>query len=344
MMNKVELKILMNAIHQIKDPREENIFSYFMGFSEEEVGESIGETRNGPFMKSRYQIAQRYEDTKQTYELGYKNRNYGSYTGFIELIKTYLSKTYPIDKYNDWIEQIDHYAFIKELNWTDGFYMLLKEIYEKGNFSRIPIAPIKTISFTEVTPKGEEVKELIIKEKTKIKVGDIIKLGDLIGDAYLQTKYYDMSIRNPSWELFRPSDKDFKFIKFFNEDKRHNHMPITYGKVWRIFSGLANTVLSIKKRNKKYFIYTEIFEIDVVGAMKRKEMLLSRKKELPRNACDINENIKIRFEYYRMGLTTAEEFLLDFPFYDFSDFRKDWQIYRGRFMVGIGRRWTAIRI
>ena len=342
-MNKSELHILIKSLQQLQAPREESIFAYFMGFSEEELGKIMGETRNGSVMNARYQVTQIHKDTAQAFELGYQNKNNGTYDEFIKLVKNYLSQTYAIENYfNSWVEQVDHYAFLKTLDWVAGFFLLLEEIYQNIEFFTFTERKEKVISFTEISQEKEEILDSLTIKHTTINVGDIIELTDLIGTDYQQTKYYDMSIRNPSWELFYPSEKDFKFIKFFHEDKKQQLGPITYERVWRLFSGWKNTVLAIKKRKDQYFLYTEIFEIEVEGAIKEKEFLLSNDKTLPSNALDINEHIRTYFEYYRLALISPKEFLSGFPFTYFFCFRKDWQRYRRHFMVGIGRNWTPV--
>ena len=295
--------------------------------------------------RSVFILAERNEPNLLSYWSGYfENRN-DEEKKLIKLIGTFLKRKYNIEKkLTTWIEQIDHYSFIKEIEWFDGFYKLLSEI-EKNEFEEITkVEEEKSFNFIKVESKCEFLNKIASKGGIEIKKGDVLRLSDKIGIDYKKTKHFNVSIKNPSWELFYPSEKDYKFIRFMHTAEDSKLGKVTYGNVWRVFSNFPTTVQSIEKRNGIDYINTEMFEIEFQNALNAKEFSISSEQNVPNNFSDLIEDLNSSIEYLREGLLTEDEFnLSQFTSSNLLRFNFGWQNYRRHFASNIGRHWCELK-
>ena len=222
-----------------------------------------------------------------------------NFRGF-RLMGKYLKQKYGIEKQiNSWMDQIDHYAFIKETNFVAGFYELIKEIKQDGVKILIEYNDCNSRDKKNVIKRNplKSVNSILLDSGNSIKTGDQIELVDKIGENYKRNKYYDANIKNPSWELFYRSDDDFKKIRFYTIKNSNYYI---YDQVYRIFSGLKDEVIRIGTRNGIYYAYTNILEIEINQNQETEDFKLLKTNTLI-DEHDI-DSLKFMFENYQLGL------------------------------------------
>ncbi|WP_299432844.1 hypothetical protein [uncultured Aquimarina sp.] len=250
-------------------------------------------------------------------------------------ISRYLSQKYQINiEYTTLLEQIDHYAYNANKDILRGFCILLREIYDCKD-------EIKQQKGFEYRDDLKNKKEPIIKKPIIdggiIKVGDIIKLGNTIKEDYKHSKFYNASLRNPSWDLFYPSFKDYKHLSFYFPEK--NEMQLTYfGQVRRIFS---NSVVKIKHlflEDEKLIAYTNLFRIEVEKALEQREIEIIKSDYTEIDLTFLKDKVR----NYTIGITeymTLSELIGKWCFDNIPLFNKIWHNYT-RDMNG---NWCQIR-
>lgn len=257
--------------------------------------------------------------------------------GLTDYLKLYLCHNYQIDmNHNTWEQQVDHYAYIKKSDWFDGFYILLEEILENKQELKPPTGE----SLPEPTPHkptGNPAELVHLSDGYTLKLGDFIQLNDLIGNDYKQTKFYDASLRNPSWNLFYPSDKDFKHIYFYLPEDNEMDVSI-FGRVRRLFSHTIDKIKSIRIHDNKIIAYTDNFKIDVDEALKQKEFIILNHQNANIKPTNLS-SLKERFLHYTMGLMTLDELFDNCTFLSLSIRDKSWR----RYERSMSRRWYEIK-
>jgi len=254
-----------------------------------------------------------------------------------DYLSLYLYYNYHIDmNYNNWQEQIDHYAYIKKNNWFDSFYLLLNEILE--NKQNLGVPKTKSTYKPEPHTLAEKQQDVVnLPNGLVLKVGDFIQLNDKIGEGYKQTKFYDASLRNPSWDLFYPSEKDFKHIYFYLPEENEMGVSI-FGRVRRIFSNSIAKIKSIRINNHEIIAYTDGFKIDVVKAIEQEEFKILNAWTDNITLVDLS-SLKEQFFNYTMGLTLSlTEEINKWCFYNLHDLNKEWHKYR----FSMGRQWDKV--
>lgn len=222
-------------------------------------------------------------------EGGEKNRE------IIKLIQYFLKEKYGIDDVlNLWEDQVNHFLYIKNLSWSDGFPILLNEI-KAANFFEI-----EEIDYFDQGSKIEMGIPIEKIEKYNIEIGSIVKLGNKLGDIYKDTKLYNGRIQNPNWELFYPSIDDFKNIVFFSKQKE-DEAPVIWKEVPRIFSDLTVEIIDIRKYREKVFLYTELFRIDFDKALKGEEIIINENITYRKKDKSLIDNLSETIFLYRIG-------------------------------------------
>lgn len=254
---------------------------------------------------------------------------------FIDYISLYLNQYHQINiEFNTWIEQIDHYAYNLDLNWFDAFFNLLGEILEH----QYELTPNKKgITYDPILQElSEQLIEIVeLNNGLVLKLGDFIQLGDKIGMDYKQTKFYDAALRNPSWDLFYPSDKDFKHIDFYLPEENEIEVSV-FGKVRRIFSHSISQIKYMGVQNNKIMVYTDNFIIDANEAIQKGEFQVLNVQQInPTDLSGLTEHLL----NYRMGLMMSEELLSGWTFLDLSIQGKDWR----RYFRSINGDWNKIK-
>lgn len=257
----------------------------------------------------------------------------------INYLGLYLYHHHQIDMtYNDWKEQIDHYSYIKGLDWFDGFYTLLDEVLEnKGELASHTKIP--TYEPESHIPVGEQKEVVYLANNSTLKVGDFIQLGDKIGEDYKQTKFYDASLRNPSWDLFYPSEKDFKHIYFYLPEENEMGVSI-FGRVRGLLSNSIAQIEEIRVNNDKIIAYTDSFKIDAKEAFQQGEFKTLNNQNNDIILTDLSD-LKEKFLGYTMGfLLSLTEEINKWCFYSLHELKKDWHIYR----FSMGRQWDRQKL
>ncbi len=189
-------------------------------------------------------------------------------------IRAYLWEHYKINpELNSWVEQVDHYAFDMGLNWERGFFHLLGSIIDSPLDVSSEIAKVGQISHIEKAGIiDRDTKSIQLPSGRVVTVGDYIRLNDKVGDSYKQTKFFDASLRNPSWELIYASDKDFNFANFYFIDDYDNIF--VFDKVRALLDNTISKIEYISVQDGVTFVYTNLFRIDVENALTFNEITL----------------------------------------------------------------------
>lgn len=254
----------------------------------------------------------------------------------------YLWQYFGIDHVkNTWLQQVDHYAFEQGLNWERGFIHLIASIIENAHISydisgeiisRTPELENKPLYIYKGVeePVTEDIdnscKSIQLKNGSTLNVGDVIQLSDKIGEDYKKTKFYDKSLRNPSWELFYPSEKDFEYTSFYYEGNE-NTKPFNFGSVRRLFSNSTSIIKYISIQYEVIFVYTNLFKVEIEKALEMQEVkILDKNKELV-NITDFSNFItEIRNNQYKHSSMLKMLELIDHWCFDsFSSLKKEWQ-------------------
>jgi len=292
-----------------------------------------------------YGIIKRDESHLKTFLNGLQHNN-----NFIEVQKkigTYLKEEHGIEfRASLFEESIDAYAEIKGLNWFDAFFNLLQEIRK----SKKQLYVLKTKEqnpFIEIA-LGAKLSEVIVRNQT-IKVGSIVRLADKIGEDYKMMKHYNVHLKNPSWDLFFPSDKDFKHVLFYHgpmfPGQKGIHpdfkLHVTYGKARRIYSGSTFKVLEIRPANDTVYVITTSFIIDIKQALLDKDVeILNDNSKLTK--LTTFESLNERIELQRMGLLDNNPnttLINSWSLYDLMSLDKSWQ----RYYRSLNRQWHRLK-
>ncbi len=303
------------------------------------------------YFEGRYYVDNKKDSLLTSFFKGYLTSD-KKLAGYIQ---QYLWRYYDInpDK-NSCFEQIDHYAFEKGLDWDKGFMKLMQDIIDKSpeeedcwgmgknkkvlQFKKRPIYVYDEIA--DLIPEVIEhtYSSIQLKNGFIVNIGDTIELSDKIGEDYKKTKFYDINIRNPSWELFYPSEKDFKYISFYYKGDnltppfRPNNLipPFNFGRVWRLFSNSKSLIKYISIQNETIFLYTDFFKIDIEKALEEKEIEFLQNNDIPlvlNNFSLFIYEIQECGENFRTPKKMSDMLkLLDYwCFFLFSVFKKSWQ-------------------
>ncbi|MCH2035215.1 MAG: hypothetical protein MK202_17035 [Tenacibaculum sp.] len=246
---------------------------------------------------------------------------------FIDLIRDFLNIIHSIDnRYFTLIEMIEYYSSSREMNLINGFYDILNEI-KRSNFNLLKGSNV-------YRKKEEDVTDFFYRKLGKeivhnyVKKGDVISIKNKIKDGYRDTKFFDSSLKNPSWDILYPDKhNDFQHINFYYKENEQ----ITYwGPLWRIFGNFKPRVEKVVVENSNIVVYTAFFRIEYEGAIENGEIELSN-ESISYEPCieDLIENVK----YFSSGISeyTNLNFLVgDWCFNNFQKLNFPWQNYYRR--------------
>lgn len=248
-----------------------------------------------------------------------------------KVIGTYLKEEYSIEfRISPFEEWIDAYCEVKGLNWFDGLFKLLWEVYKTKRQLHI----MKTKEENEITETslGKVTNVYETKDGKEIRPGSIMKLTDKIQEEYKKTKIFDINLKNPSWELFFPSEHDFNSVKFFSMGNESSKWltPCTFGRARRIMSDCEFEIKEIRKQGEKVYLYSDILEIDIETALDFGEIELLKKKT--NNNSSHFSALEESIENYRLGLYGDDygsvTSVVDYWSYNYvSLFKKPWENY-----------------
>lgn len=210
------------------------------------------------------------------------------YQTCLNLFSTYIYRKYGI-RHISWQRQVDTFAYRNTMNWEDAFYNLFYEFTQ--NFPKDTIDNYynpkliysspeekRQSKYEVISPDFNSLNSLTI-DGIKIEVGTILKLVDKIGEDYKKTIHHDIDIKEPSWELYEPSNKDYNFVRFCHIKEFYKNRfdfetleSVVLNRVRRICSGFTSEVKLINKKNSKYFVYTKDFEIEIQLALDGQEV------------------------------------------------------------------------
>ncbi len=234
--------------------------------------------------KNKYTIAAYIEG----FEMAKSPKKYDdSYKYFSEYFEEFIFRKYHI-KHFTWYEQIETYAYRNKKDWvlafTKLFNQFIKEFPENTNPNRFYISSAIYNSKIEIkiTDFNVNFLDTIKIGKQIIKNGTLLKLSNLIQEDYKESYHYDIELKDPSWDLYETSEKDFSFVKLCyigNFEKENKLSKITFGRARRICSDSILEVKKIVEKNGKYYIYTDNFEIEIESALKNKEIKFVHEKD-----------------------------------------------------------------
>ena len=276
-------------------------------------------------MFAEYHIDQKKDTLLTSYFKGYvysdeELRNY---------ISQYLWERHKIDSLkNTWEQQVDHYAFEQNLDWDRGFFHLREAILEEPyELKNTPVYVYNDIEKPVIENISNTQESVQLKNGTTIRLGDIIQLSDKIGEDYKKTKFYDMSLRNPSWELFYPSEQDFQYVSFYYKGDE-NVKPFNFGRVRRLFSDSTEVIESICIQDEVVFLYTSLFKIDIEKALEAKEVKLLQQTVDSPTLSDFSNllfEMQSSAEYGRIStMSGIMEILNYWCFHQLSFLKKEW--------------------
>ena len=224
----------------------------------------------------------------------------------LRLIQMYLRREYGIeDVINSWIDQIEHLAFERDLDWLSTFEGLLAELKER-DVDELPVEDWGP-EFTEISDLGLPLPTYTDDQGQSLRRGTIVRLGDRVGEKYRRTKFYDPQLRNPSWSLFYPAVEGFPFTQFFHQQATDDLGPVRLGACFPIFSGLCLPIEDIRERDGSVYVYTPLFEIAWEAACGVGEVELevgARYEEADRHwVADLRAQLGV----FRQGLYTLAE-------------------------------------
>lgn len=226
---------------------------------------------------------------------------------FTQYISIYLNQIHGINiELNTFIEQLDHYSFKNQQSLLDGFFDLLCELEEYNQILNPEAKDSQEIPYNEEIT-GEVKKAVQLKDGRIIKAGDFIQLTDKVGEDYKLTKFYDASLRNPSWELFYPSEKDFKYLQLYYRENNSLEATI-FGQVWRIFSNSIAKVEKIYVHNDITILYTDIFKIKLEEALQSEEIQIISSPENKVIPTDLS-SLKQQFQNYTIGVALFRDLI-----------------------------------
>jgi len=260
---------------------------------------------------------------------------------FVNYISLYLNKFYQIDvNFNSWRDQIDHYAHLHGLDWLGGFFCLLHEILQhRWDINDIKKRKEGREYFSKgikINATGENfLQKIKLTNEEYINVGDYIHLRDKIGEDYKKIKFYDPSLRNPSWDLFYPSTDDFQHIKLYLEEENNAEIHI-FGKARRLFSKSNIKVERISLEEEQIIAYSDIFRIEIEEAVKEEEIQIITNNTIQLELTDFSDLLE-QMNYYNMGIYdySLMEVINRWCFYKLGYLNKDWH----KFDRSINGRW-----
>lgn len=244
---------------------------------------------------------------------GRKNHN------LTQFIQAYLKEKHQIECfYMNWQEAVDAYAARKDKTFCEGFQLLLKEIFASDYDPVIDNSFLRrnfVRSFKlERRPlaEGKQLDSILLDNGKLIKVGDWCQLADKMGDAYQQTKFFDCTLRDPDWELFYPSEKDFKYVRFVhspidlyreNEKGEKQYIPASsVNLVRRLLSNYWFQIEKIIETVKGIFLYSKYFEVDVENAINNDELHLNLVEPKISISTSFLEDLVEAIESYEIGI------------------------------------------
>ncbi len=250
-----------------------------------------------------------------------------SYNNITKLFSIFIYREYQIHHLT-WYSQVETYAYRNRVDWISAF----KELYERFYNTFLP-QDYENETYTEgslysldqkihfeserISIVPEFIDSITISNQ-KISQGTILQLGDLIGTDYKKTVHFELEVKDPSWDLYEASEKDFQHVKLCHihqnddseADKKGKLECRTFHRVRRICSGFTTEVKYIVKRNSNYYVYTDNFEIEITSALEKQEVKIVYERE------DIDSKRDEYFEMvfhdsveaYEMGCLTNKEF------------------------------------
>jgi hypothetical protein len=212
-----------------------------------------------------------------------KKSHDSTYRTCISLFSTFIYQKYQI-KHINWQRQIDTYAYKHNLGWNEAFFKLFgqfardfpKNIEDIDDECKMAASPY--LEYEVINPTLNQLDSIVINNLKIIK-GTILQLTDRIGEDYKQTIHYDISVKEPSWDLYDASDKDYQFVRLCHIKDHFKRKfdfeiadSVVINRLRRICSGFTSEVRYICEKAGKYFVYTDHFEIELQRAFDNKEI------------------------------------------------------------------------
>ncbi|MEO0779311.1 MAG: hypothetical protein AAFW73_22900 [Bacteroidota bacterium] len=264
----------------------------------------------------------------------------------------YLDRVHHIDfRTQSWIDQMDHYAHLRGESLVGAFLDLVEEVLDREiSLDELTAVPMVAEDFRDLTAEAPSLETVQLSSGREVRIGDRFRLSDRVGEDYRRNKYYDLHIKDPSWELFHASERDFRHLAFYCSGRADLDLPpFTFGRVWRIFSHFKTVVRAIRRVAGKVYLATDLFWIDIEAALAAGELTpeLSEGDEKYYRT-DFYEGLADAVAFYRLGWEQADDVthvhhLITQQLVDhFFAIRVPWMNAYRHFRVRPGRNWIAM--
>ncbi len=246
------------------------------------------ETWDLNIVKSRNNVAALIEGFSVTCSPNFDTKKSpdSDYRHLTKLFSDFIYFEYKIRDYS-WPAQIDTYAYRNDCNWDEALDTLFHNFFDKWSKQKadfqttIELQDDESLKFRPTTKKinlrNQSLSEISINDH-RIRTGSVLKLGDLIGEDFKRTVHYDITVRDPSWDLYEASEKDFRHVRLCStksEDAKAKELEIyVLDRARRICSGISSKVRLITETDGNIIVYTDCFEIDIKRALAESEIMI----------------------------------------------------------------------
>lgn len=224
-----------------------------------------------------------------------------------------------------WDFQVETFAYRNKIEWIIAFDQLFNEFIgtiqwkEDKVFLAIPKTEVEIDS--QIIDTSQRISKYKTESGVLFKSGTIIKFVDKIGEEYKKFVNYDIYQKEPSWETLTLGNgkNNYQHIRFFIENDATKNSTVIgddviFHKVERIWGFHTTQIKFLAQRNGKYYAYSDLFEIELDGAIENHEIEITtqrHKMDFVREEY-ATESLSERHENYKMGLITYSEFLNQF--------------------------------
>jgi len=182
-------------------------------------------------------------------------------------------------------------------------------------------------------------KKSILNNPIKLKIGDLIELGDLVGEKYKQTKAYNLNIEKPI-EIFKYDENEFKFVELLPSKGTNTDELPKQLIVHKLLSKFHDTIKFLELSNNKLIATTNFFKIEINKAIESNEIKIIKNRIegiKQEQEIELIKEIQERYELYSLGMITIEELnysLEDKNYFYFQILQNKWKTNYIRSITG----------
>ena len=179
-------------------------------------------------------------------------------------------------------------------------------------------------------------KQIVINDQVS-KAGDFVELTDLVGQAYKQTKNYDINVSEPI-EIYKYDQDDFKFVQLIpTKDTQVDNLngPII---VHKLLSNFQDEIVSLEKDSEgKVLAVTNFLRIELEQALTVGEIrLVEPKPSEQQTEIRFIKSLTEIYEIFSIGLFTPDDLnsLLESQGYHYFQVQKKWKLKYAHSITG----------